>query len=117
MQPCLGDYVHWLLCKMNCYERENSRNLLLLPTCRPVQVQNHYRLTNLKWKDSIILRGGPSFICLQAINAIGQSECSREASYTTAASVPAAPLPPTLLCASPTSMSVEWQVPYSSSSI
>lgn len=47
---------------------------------------------------------------LQASNSVGQSQFCKEACYTTEGSVPAAPEAPTLLSASATSMTVEWQV-------
>lgn len=47
---------------------------------------------------------------LQASNSVGQSQFSKEALYMTEVSVPAAPEAPTLLSASATSMTVEWQV-------
>ncbi|KAG0600368.1 hypothetical protein M758_11G028000 [Ceratodon purpureus] len=51
-----------------------------------------------------------------ATNSVGRSSFSKDAKYTTDASVPAAPEAPSLLSASATSMTVEWQEPSNSGS-
>jgi hypothetical protein len=53
---------------------------------------------------------------VMASNSVGQSQFSKEALYMTEVSVPAAPEAPTLLSASATSMTVEWQEPNDSGS-
>eukprot|EP00850_Spirogloea_muscicola_P004133 SM000017S02873 [mRNA] locus=s17:782615:788035:+ [translate_table: standard] len=50
---------------------------------------------------------------LQAVNCIGRSKHSQETVYSTAASVPAAPAPPSLMTATATSITVDWQEPAS----
>lgn len=54
--------------------------------------------------------------CLQAFNEIGESEWSKEASFSTKATVPDQPQAPKLLSAGPTTVMLHWPVPASNGS-
>eukprot|EP00850_Spirogloea_muscicola_P023099 SM000328S12469 [mRNA] locus=s328:19945:26895:- [translate_table: standard] len=70
-----------------------------------------YAGDELDYKVSRLAAGVEYTFRVQAVNCIGRSKHSQATVYSTAASVPAAPAPPSLMTATATSITVDWQEP------